>query len=115
LKSSRVLDVVRTIEPMRCRLALERKRLKLAFELGSTKWTLGLTALTTPPAQRARVRTIAGALVALEQEIVLAKTRFGLTLRGTAVTNSGGTAFWVHRWFDCGAWRTWWWSRRASK
>jgi hypothetical protein len=52
--------------------------LKLAFELGSTKWTLGFT---TAPAQRARVRTItAGDLVSLEKEMRIAKTRFGLPL-----------------------------------
>jgi len=47
--------------------------LKLAFELGSTKWTLGFT---TAPAQRARVRTItAGHLISLEKEMLIAKTR----------------------------------------
>jgi hypothetical protein len=52
--------------------------LKLAFELGSTQWTLGFT---TAPAQRARVRTsAAGDLVALEKEILIAKARFGLPL-----------------------------------
>jgi hypothetical protein len=52
--------------------------LKLAFELGSTKWTLGFT---TAPARRARVRTIAaGDLVALEKEMLIAKARFGLPL-----------------------------------
>jgi len=44
--------------------------LKLACELGSTKWTL---AFTTAPAQRPRVRTIAaGDLVALEKELLIA-------------------------------------------
>lgn len=48
----------------------------LAFELGSTKWTLGFT---TGAAQRPRLRTIgAGDLAALEQEIAVAKARFGL-------------------------------------
>jgi hypothetical protein len=48
--------------------------LKLAFELESTKWTLGFT---MAPAQRPRVRTIAaGDLVALEKEMWIAKARF---------------------------------------
>ena len=52
--------------------------LYLAFELGSTKWTLGFTHV---PAQRPRVRTIAaGDLRALEQEVLCAKARFGLAL-----------------------------------
>jgi hypothetical protein len=50
--------------------------LKLAFDLGSTKWTLGFT---TCPGQRPRLRTIAaGDLVALEKEITLAKASFGV-------------------------------------
>lgn len=50
--------------------------LMLAFELGSTKWTLGFT---TAPAQRPRVRTMtAGDLPTLEREIQLAKARFAL-------------------------------------
>jgi transposase len=74
--------------------------LTLAFELGSTKWTLGCT---TAPAQRARVRTItAGDLGALEKEILIAKTRFGLPL--DAAVRSGDEAgrdgFWLHRWLS---------------
>lgn len=72
--------------------------LKLAFELGSTKWTLGFT---TAPAQRARVRTItAGDLVALEKEIVIAKTRFGLPLDAAVRScyEAGRDGFWLHRW-----------------
>jgi transposase len=72
--------------------------LKLAFELGSTKWTLGFT---TAPAQRARVRTItAGDLVALEKEIVSAKTRFGLPLDAAVRScyEAGRDGFWLHRW-----------------
>jgi hypothetical protein len=42
----------RSTEP----IAVDGAGLKLAFELGSTKWTLGFT---TAPAQRPRVRTIA--------------------------------------------------------
>ena len=52
--------------------------LTMALELGSTKWTLGLT---TGPGQRPRVRTIAaGDLLTLDKEIRIAKARFGLPL-----------------------------------
>ena len=71
--------------------------LTLAFELGSTKWTLGFT---TAPAQRARVRTIAaGDLVALEQEVLIAKARFGLPLDAAVQScyEAGRDAFWLHR------------------
>jgi transposase len=72
--------------------------LKLAFELGSTKWTLGFT---TAPAQRAHVRTItAGDLIALEKEIVIAKTRFGLPVDAAVQScyEAGRDGFWLHRW-----------------
>ena len=53
--------------------------LYMAFELGSTKWTLGFT---TAPAQRPRIRAIAaGDLGALEREVIAAKVRFGLPWR----------------------------------
>ena len=72
--------------------------LYLAFELGSTKWTLGFT---PAPAQRPRVRTIAaGDLRALEQELSAAKARFGLALE-TPVRScyeAGRDGFWLHRW-----------------
>ena len=52
--------------------------LMLAFDLGSTKWTLGFT---TAPAQRPRIRTMpAGDLVTLVKEVQLAKARFRLPL-----------------------------------
>ena len=72
--------------------------LYLAFELGSTKWTLGFT---SAPAQRPRVRTIAaGDLCALATEVAAAKVRFGLPLE-TPVRScyeAGRDGFWVHRW-----------------
>ena len=72
--------------------------LYLAFELGSTKWTLGFT---HAPAQRPRVRVIAaGDLGALEREVVSAKVRFGLPL-GAPVQScyeAGRDGFWLHRW-----------------
>ena len=72
--------------------------LKLAFELGSRTWTLGVT---TAAAQRARLRTIAaGDMRALEHEIGLAKARFGLPLdtRVQSCYEAGRDGFWLHRW-----------------
>jgi transposase len=70
----------------------------LAFDLGSTKWTLGFT---TAPAQRPRIRTMpAGDLGTLVKEMQLAKARFGLPL-GAAVRScyeAGRDGFWLHRW-----------------
>lgn len=72
--------------------------LMLAFDLGSTKWTLGFT---TAPAQRPRIRTMpAGDLGTLVREIQLAKARFGLPL-GAPVRSgyeAGRDGFWLHRW-----------------
>lgn len=70
----------------------------LAFELGSTKWTLGFT---TGAAQRPRIRTIsAGDLGALEGEIAAAKVRFSLAAETPvrSVYEAGRDGFWVHRW-----------------
>jgi transposase len=72
--------------------------LYLAFELGSTKWTL---AFTTSRAQRPRIRTIAaGALGAVAKEIAQARERLGVS--PTAVSRScyeaGRDGFWLHRW-----------------
>jgi transposase len=70
----------------------------LAFELGSTKWTLGLTPGGTQPV---RLRTIqAGDLAALEREVTGAKVRFGLPA-DTSVRScyeAGRDGFWLHRW-----------------
>jgi transposase len=70
----------------------------LAFDLGSTKWTLGFT---TAPAQRPRLRTMpAGDLGTLMKEIQLAKARLGLPL-GAPVHScyeAGRDGFWLHRW-----------------
>ena len=72
--------------------------LMLAFDLGSTKWTLGFT---TAPAQRPRIRTMpAGDLGTLVKEIQLAKARLGLPL-GAPVRScyeAGRDGFWLHRW-----------------
>jgi transposase len=70
----------------------------LAFDLGSTKWTLGFT---TAPAQPPRIRTMpAGALGALVKEIQLAKARFGLPLDAPVRScyEAGRDGFWLHRW-----------------
>jgi transposase len=71
--------------------------LYLAFELGSTKWTLGFT---IGAGQRARLRQIAaGDLAALEREIATAKTRFGVPgARVRSCYEAGRDGFWVHRW-----------------
>jgi transposase len=71
---------------------------KLAFELGSSKWTLGFT---TAPAQRARLRPIVASDVrALEKEIVLAKARFGLPVdaRVQSCDEADRDGVWLHRW-----------------
>ena len=72
--------------------------LDLAFELGSTKWTL---AFATRAIGRPRIRSIAaGDLVALRREIERARERFGLAPE-TAVWScyeAGRDGFWLHRW-----------------
>jgi transposase len=72
--------------------------LLLAFDLGSTKWTLGFT---TAPAPRPPIRTMpAGHVETLVKEIQLAKARFGLPL-GAPVRScyeAGRDGFWLHRW-----------------
>jgi transposase len=70
----------------------------LAFELGSTKWMLGLT---TGAAQKPRLRTIpAGDLPRLTREIAAAKVRFGLPAETPvrSVYEAGRDGFWLHRW-----------------
>jgi transposase len=73
-------------------------QLYLAFDLGSTKWTLGFA---TSPTQRPRMRTIAaGDLPALRRELGLAKVRLGVSL-DTPVRScyeAGREGFWLHRW-----------------
>jgi transposase len=72
--------------------------LYLAFELGSTKWTL---AFTTSPGQRARLRRIdAGDLTGLQKEVLTAKARLGVPLDAPVRScyEAGRDAFWLHRW-----------------
>jgi hypothetical protein len=80
--------------------------LMLAFELGSTKWTLGFT---TAPAQRPRLRTMtAGDLPILEREIQLAKVRFALPPEAPVRScyEAGRDGFWLHRWLIArGVWQ----------
>src|SRR4029453_3232306 len=89
--------------------------LMLAFDLGSTKWTLEFT---TSPAQRPRIRTMpAGDLGTLVKEIQLAKARFGLPL-GAPVRScyeAGRDGFWLHRWLLAQAVENMVWIPRASK
>ena len=72
--------------------------LYLAFELGSTTWTL---AFTSSAAQRPRLRRIdAGDLAELQKETSAAKARFGLPLEAPVRScyEAGRDAFWLHRW-----------------
>ena len=67
--------------------------LDLAFELGSTKWTL---AFATRAIARPRIRTIAaGDLAALRREIELRAERFGLARGDAGVELLRGGAGWV--------------------
>ena len=71
--------------------------LYLAFELGFQKWVLGFT---VGLGQKPRKRTVAaGDLIALEQEITLAKKRFGLspTAHVLSCYEAGRDGFWLHR------------------
>jgi len=71
--------------------------LYLAFELGFQKWVLGFT---IGLGQKPRKRTAAaGDLIALEQEITLARKRFGLppTARVLSCYEAGRDGFWLHR------------------
>jgi transposase len=71
--------------------------LYLAFELGQQKWVLGFT---VGLGQKPRKRTVAaGDLIALEQEITLAKKRFGLPplARVLSCYEAGRDGFWLHR------------------
>lgn len=84
-----------TTRPQEC-IAAE-PTLYLAFELGSTKWTL---AFSTSRAQRPRIRSVAaGDVTGLRREILVARTRLGVP---AAVVRScyeaGRDGFWLHRW-----------------
>jgi transposase len=71
--------------------------LYLTFELGNKQWKLGFTiGLGQRPRERA---IVAGDLVALQEEIRLAKKRFGLseTARVMSCYEAGRDGFWLHR------------------
>jgi transposase len=71
--------------------------LYLAFEFGNKQWKLGFT---VGLGQRPRERTMAaGDLVALQEEIRLAKKRFELpqTARVMSCYEAGRDGFWLHR------------------
>ena len=85
-----------TTRPTECNAA--GVTLYLAFELGSTKWTLGFT---HAPAQRPRIRTIAaGDLGALAREVIAAKLRLGVPADAPVRScyEAGRDGFWLHRW-----------------
>ena len=72
--------------------------LHVAFELGSTKWTL---ACTTAPGQKPRLRTIAaGDLEAVRRELDTARAKLGvpLTTPVRSCYEAGRDGFWLHRW-----------------
>lgn len=74
------------------------RTLYLAFELGSTKWTLAFAA---GPAPRPRLRQIAaGDLRALEREVLAAKARVAVPLAAPVRScyEAGREGFWLHRW-----------------
>jgi transposase len=69
----------------------------MAFELSQTKWMLGFT---IGFGQRPRLRTIAARdLVALQNEIHLARERFGLGTEVAVIScyEAGRDGFWLHR------------------
>jgi transposase len=69
----------------------------LAFELGWREWKL---AFTTEPAQKPRIKTIvARDLLALQEQIVKAKRRFGLAEDAPVRScyEAGRDGFWLHR------------------
>ncbi|MGH7527227.1 MAG: hypothetical protein ACREMX_11040 [Gemmatimonadales bacterium] len=77
--------------------------LYLAFELGQTRWKLGLT---TGLGQRPRERTIAARdLKRLAEEIGRAKERFGLApaAPGLSCYEAGRDGFWLHRYLGAQA------------
>lgn len=71
--------------------------LYLAFELGSTKWTL---AFAMSRAQPPRIRTVAaGDLAGLRREIEVARTRLGAPAAAVrSCYEAGRDGFWLHRW-----------------
>lgn len=80
--------------------AASPRRLYVAFELGSTQWTLGFA---TAPAERPRLRTIkAGDLAVLDREILTAKVRLGLPVEAAVQScyEAGRDGFWLHRWLE---------------
>jgi transposase len=76
------------------------RRLYLAFELSKAKWKLGFS---TGLGQQPRRRTVdAGDLLALQQEIEMAKRRFGLAADAPVKTcyEAGRDGFWLHRYLQ---------------
>jgi transposase len=71
--------------------------LYLAFELGNKEWKLGFTVGLGQKPRRRKVK--AGELVGLEEEINLAKKRFGLAENSRVLScyEAGRDGFWLHR------------------
>ena len=79
---------------------INTQTLYLAFELSEKQWKLGFS---IGFAQRPRVRSIvARNLKALEREISLARSRFGLPERCPVLTcyEAGRDGFWLHRYLE---------------
>src|SRR5262249_33643503 len=70
---------------------------KLAFELGSRKWTLGFT---TAPRNAHGCEPSPPVTCARSRRIGLAKARFGLRVeaRVRSCYEAGRDGFWLHRW-----------------
>jgi transposase len=84
-------------ETTRCTKYTTEQALYLAFEMGKAKWKLGFS---IGLAQNPRRRTIdAGDLQALQEEIQMAKRRFGLpeTAPVRSCYEAGRDGFWLHR------------------
>jgi transposase len=76
---------------------VSQPHLYIAFELSQTKWLLGFT---IGFGQRPRLRSIAARdLAALQEEIQLARERFGLSKETQVIScyEAGRDGFWLHR------------------
>jgi transposase len=86
-----------TIRPgMHCTQAT----LYLALELSNQEWKLGFTVGLGQPARQRKIAT--GDTTALEQEVTLAKQRFGLLADAPVVSchEAGRDRFWLHRFLE---------------
>jgi len=74
--------------------------LYLAFELAESKWKLGFSIGLAQPPRRRSIN--ARDLLTLQDEIILAKRRFGLSERATVRScyEAGRDGFWLHRYLE---------------